>query len=148
MYGFYSYWGYIWTFMACAVYMGNVVCKWAATQKSHFGTCTPTEDSYQPAHSRSLIKSFPGRILDSQGCKASSCGQRRLKPGCADAQAGMSLRWADISEGTFTHATAQMIFEHPMTLTSLKVLYWIFRQEKKSVNVPCKRLIPPLWMHS
>ena len=31
--------------------------------------------------------------LDSQGFKASSCGQWRLWPDCADAQADLSLRW-------------------------------------------------------
>ena len=65
--------------------------------------CAPSEDSDQPAHSRSLIRIFTVRILHSQGCKVSSCGQRRLKSDCADAQADLSLRWAHMREGTFTH---------------------------------------------
>ena len=64
-------------------------------------TCAPREDSDQPAHSRSLIRIFTGCILDSQGCKDSSCGQRRLWSDCADAQADLSLRWALMSEGMF-----------------------------------------------
>ena len=32
-------------------------------------TCAPSEDSDQPAHLRSLIRIFPWRSLDSQGCK-------------------------------------------------------------------------------
>ena len=72
-------------------------------EKTHLRTCPPSEDSDQPAHSRSLIRIFTGRILDSQGCKVSPCGQRRLKSDCADAQADLSLRWAHISEGTFFH---------------------------------------------
>ena len=38
----------------------------------------PSEDSDQPAHSRSLIRIFTGRIFYSQGYKVSLCGQRRL----------------------------------------------------------------------
>ena len=41
-------------------------------------TCAPNADSGQRAHLRSLIRIFTGRILDSQGCKVSSCGKRRL----------------------------------------------------------------------
>ena len=41
--------------------------------KTYLRTCAPSEDSDQPAHSRSLIRIFTERILDSQGCKVSSC---------------------------------------------------------------------------
>ena len=34
--------------------------------------CGPSEDSDQPAHSRSLIRIFTGRISASKGCKTSS----------------------------------------------------------------------------
>ena len=34
-------------------------------QKTYLRTCAPSEDSDQPAHSRSLIRIFPWRILDS-----------------------------------------------------------------------------------
>ena len=43
-----------------------------------FRTCAPSEYSDQPHHSRNLIRIFTGRILDSQRCKVSSYGQRRL----------------------------------------------------------------------
>ena len=43
-------------------------------QKPYLQTCAPSEDSDQPAHSRSLIRIFTGRMLDSQGCKVSPCG--------------------------------------------------------------------------
>ena len=36
------------------------------------------EYSHQPAHSQKLIRIITGHILDSQGCKVSSCRQRRL----------------------------------------------------------------------
>ena len=77
--------------------------------KMYLRTCAASEDSDQPAHSRSLIRILSGRILDSQGCKVSSCGQRRLWSDCADAQADLSLRLEHISEGTFSHVAAPII---------------------------------------
>ena len=35
-------------------------------QKLYLWTCVPSEDSDQPAYSRSLIRIFVGRILDSK----------------------------------------------------------------------------------
>ena len=43
------------------------------------------------------------RLFASQGYKVSSCGKRRLKWVCADAQANLGHRWAHVSEGTFSH---------------------------------------------
>ena len=40
--------------------------------------CAPTKDTDHPANPRSLIRVFTVRYMDSQGPKASSCGQRRL----------------------------------------------------------------------
>ena len=76
--------------------------------KTYILTRAPGDDSDQPAHSRSLIRNFTGRILDSQGCRLSSYGQRKLWSDCADAQADLSLRWEHISEGTFSYFTAKM----------------------------------------
>ena len=67
---------------ACAVQAGHLLPLIESLepqrQKTYLWTCAPSEDSDQTAHSRSLIRIFTGRILDSQGCKVSSCGQRRL----------------------------------------------------------------------
>ena len=73
-------------------------------------TYAPSEDSDQTAHSRSLIRIFTGRILDSEGCKVSSCCQRRLWSDCADAQADLILCWAHMAEGTFSHNEALIYF--------------------------------------
>ena len=64
--------------------------------ESYLRACAPSEDSDQPARSRRLIRIFAGHILDSQGCKVSSCGERRLWFDCADSQADLSLRWAHV----------------------------------------------------
>ena len=63
--------------------------------------CAPSEDSDQPAHSHSLIRIFTERILDSQGCEVSSCGQRRHGLDCPGVQADLSLRLTHMSEGRF-----------------------------------------------
>ena len=71
-------------------------------------TCAPSDDPYQPALSLSLIRIFTGLFLEIQGCKVSSCGQRRLRSDCADAQADLSLRWRHMSEDTVSHVAAHI----------------------------------------
>ena len=46
----------------------------------------PNEDSDQPVHLRSVFRIFTVHIFNSQGCKVSSCGQKRLIGllGCAN----------------------------------------------------------------
>ena len=43
-------------------------------QKMYRWTCGPCKSSDQPVCLHSLIRIFTGCILDSQGCKVSSCG--------------------------------------------------------------------------
>ena len=47
-------------------------------EKTYLRTCASSDDSDQPAQSRSLIIVVTGHILDSQVSKVSSCGQQRL----------------------------------------------------------------------
>ena len=63
-------------------------------QKTYLQKCALSDDSDQTAHSRSLIRIFTERFLNRQGCKVSSCRQRRRLSGCSYAQADLSLRWA------------------------------------------------------
>ena len=56
-------------------------CLWyelPQRQKKYFRICAPADDSDQPVLSHTLIRIFSGHFLDSQGCKVSSSGQRRL----------------------------------------------------------------------
>ena len=85
--------------------IGNTSYGDRNVRKRTFRLCATSEDSDQPAHSRSLIRRFTGCILDSK-CKVSSCGQRRLRSDCTDAQADLSLRWAHMSEDTFSNVAA------------------------------------------
>ena len=59
------------------------ISNWTTMSENFLRKCATSEDSDQPAHSRSLIRIFTGRILDS---KVSSWGQRRLWSGCVDAR--------------------------------------------------------------
>ena len=81
--------------------LGFLALRVAISESIPLNMCA-SEDSDQPAHSRSLIRIFTGRILDSQGCKVSSCGQRRPWSDCADAQADLSLRWAHVRRFVFS----------------------------------------------
>ena len=106
----------------------GILCLWAATSGNVPSTREHSEDSDQPAHSRSLIKIFTGQILDSQWSKVSSCGQRRLWSDCADAQADLSLRWAHGSEGTFSDVAALISLVMPWTYGDLN--NWIVPWDK------------------
>ena len=78
-------------------------------QKKYLWICAHSEDSDQPARSRSLIRIITERILDSQGRKVSSYAQRRLWSDCVGAQADLSLHWAHMSEGPLSHFAARFV---------------------------------------
>ena len=63
-------------------------------------------------HLRSLIRIFTGRILDRQGFKVSSCGQRRHWSVFADAQADLNLRWAHVRRYVFTCYGSNIFFRN------------------------------------
>ena len=54
----------------------------------------PSEDSDQPGHLLTLIRVFAVHLVGSWGPSVSSCGQRKLWSDWTDAQADLSLRWA------------------------------------------------------
>ena len=58
----------------------------------------PSEDSDQPAHSRSLIRVSAGRFVDSEGSMVSSAGQWRLLWDCANAKAVLSPLCLDCTD--------------------------------------------------
>ena len=82
--------------------------KWTARQNMYLWTRAPSEDSDQTAQSRSLIRIFTGRSLHSQGSDVSFCEQRRPWSDCVDAQSYLNLRWAHMSESTFSQPVAQL----------------------------------------
>ena len=82
---------------------------WAASWKKQQNDSAPSEDSDQPGHPPSLITVFAVRSVDSSGPELSSCGQRRLWSGWADAQADLSLHWAQ-PHCWFCYEVAQFCF--------------------------------------
>ena len=58
--------------------------------RKHSLRCAPNEDSDHPAHLRSVFRIFTVHIFNSQDCKVSSCGQKRLIGllGCANSSTG------------------------------------------------------------
>ena len=89
--------------------------------KSYLRIYAPSEDSDQPAHSRSLIRIFRGHFLDSQGCNVSLRGHRILWSDCTSAQAELRLRWTLRSEGTFSHVAVHFCINFaPLQTISLK----------------------------
>ena len=94
-------------------------------QKILLRTCAPSEDSDQTAHPRSLIRIFSGRFWESQGRKVYSCWQRKLRSDWAEAQ-DLSLRWAQMLEGTFTRCSSNAYTCHICELLKLTPLcYYI-----------------------
>ena len=85
-------------------------------RKVHSNMCFQ-RNSDQPAHSCSLIRIFIGRILDSTECKVTLCGQQILWSDCADSRDDLSIRWAHVSEWTFTHVAAHLTHCRMNTLT-------------------------------
>ena len=71
-------------------------------------TCSPSKDSDQPVHLHILFRVFAVHSEDSQGPKASSCGQRRLCSDWANAQADLKVRLVHRSFCWFCHAVARI----------------------------------------
>ena len=76
-------------------------------KKTNTMTVCPA-NSDQPGHPPSLIRVFAVRSIGSSGPKLSPWGQRRLWSDWADAQADLSLRWAQISFWWFCYEAAHL----------------------------------------
>ena len=79
------------------------------------------EDSDQSvqALSLSLIRIFTGRILNSQGCQVSSCGHGKFS---LDAMVYLSLRWAHMPEGMFSHTDTHLYIKVSLHVHTWKTL--------------------------
>ena len=96
-----------------SVYMqSSVLCKLKnirpQCEKTCLLTCAPSEDSNQPAHSRSLIRVFVVRVKKLCILGYPKCFQWRFWSDYVNAQADLSPRWAHMSEGTFSGTAALM----------------------------------------
>ena len=73
-------------------------------EKTYLLTCAPNKDSNQPAHPRSLTRVFVIRIK--KLCIIGYTKYANTKY-CANAQADLNLRWAHMSDGTFSYVAAR-----------------------------------------
>ena len=71
-------------------------------EKTYLLTCAPNEDTNQPAHLCCLIRYFVVRMKKPCILCFPNCAQRRFWSDCANAQSDLNLRWAHISESTFS----------------------------------------------
>ena len=67
---------------------------WAATWQNQQSDCAPSEDSDKPGHPPSLIRAFAVHRKKPWVLSYPFSAQRRLWSVWADAQADLSLRWA------------------------------------------------------
>ena len=84
----------------CCFIVDDVLCIWAATWQNQQNGCTPSEDSDQPGHPSSLIKSFADRMKKAWVHSYPLSAQRRLWsdwdrcPGWSESSLGAhSFRW-------------------------------------------------------
>ena len=73
-------------------------------------TCTPSEDSDQPGHPPSLIRSFAVRMKKVRVLGYPLSAQRRLWSDLADAKPDRNLRWAQRSFCEFCRAMAHIYY--------------------------------------
>ena len=60
--------GFIGVCISSLIQWSSNTYKMSRSQKTYLRSCALSEDSDQPEHLHSLIRIFPGRVLDSQGC--------------------------------------------------------------------------------
>ena len=93
--------------------IGILVCHALRNEPPHDKTnkmpCVPSEDSDQPGHPPSLIRDFAVHMKKACVLGYPLSALRRLSSDWADAQADLSLRWAQ-SFCWFCHEVAQICF--------------------------------------
>ena len=120
-----KWWQAIEAFSRILQFGGYVI--WAALWQNQQNDCAPSEDSDMPGHPPSLISVSAVRSVGSWGSSVSSCGQRRLWSDWADAQADLSLRWAQSHFVGFVICSSFYVSSVPpsIVITSLgKELCW------------------------
>ena len=90
-------------FLCCLIQRSLAVGRWTFW---HMRPIAHNEDSDQTAHPRSLIRVFVVRMKKFYILVYPKCAQWRFWSECSNVQAGLILRWARMSEGTFSDLTA------------------------------------------
>ena len=92
---------------------------------------------YQPAHSRSLVRTFTGSIWDSQVCKMASCDNEDWSD-CANAHADLSLHWAHMSEVKFTHVAVFIYWDMPGSVSPRSFEQYLRTYEPLLEEINCR----------
>ena len=76
----------------------------------------------------------------------SLCGQRRLWLDCSNAQVDLSLRWAQMSEGTFSHIAVQYLVQmsHHVRKGPLRIIMRIITVQSGKCRLCCKHSKHPV----
>ena len=88
---------------------GHNVIRVATAVKRTFGNVRPAKIQIRLRIRAVWSESSLGAFWIAKDA-VSTCGQRRLWSDHMDAQANLSLLWAHMSEGTFSHVTAYMFY--------------------------------------
>ena len=110
--------------------------------KTNIMACASSEDSNQPGHPPSLISVFAVRMKKAWVLSYPLSAQRRRWSGWADAQADLSLRWAQnhfvgfvMRRLKYANSSRQINFQIPETLMCLKMLHGaLFTLTNDTVN--------------
>ena len=88
-------------------------------EKTYLRTCAHIEDTYQPVHSRRLIRIFTGAFWIAKDAKFSHADNED-----SDQTAWIRrLRWEHLSNSSISHVATQMIEELYLSLTPF-LLMW------------------------
>ena len=83
----------------------SCIKKWAAHEKTHLRTYGSTEDSNEPAH-LAVWSEYSLSALRNYILSYPKCAQWRFS------QSDVNLRWAHMSDGTFSYVTVHMLYSH------------------------------------
>ena len=99
-------------------------------RKKYLLTCEPNVDSDQTAHTRSLIRVFVVRMKKLCILNYPKCAKWKLWSDWANAQVDLNLRWAHMSEGTFTDVAVYFLTKPlkylPFTETRFFFFFFFF----------------------
>ena len=78
------------------MHCSNKFSNESGNSNSNNFTCTPSEDSDQPGHPRSLIRVFASCMKVVWAFSYLQEAQHRLQSNCEDVKANLSIRWVHI----------------------------------------------------
>ena len=121
---------------------------WVTMWETYLLTCAPNDYSNQPVRPRSLIRVFVVYMKKLCSLCSLKCAQWRFWSDCATAQSDLNLRWAHLSEGTFSdvvafcrqHSSREVFWGHVKCVNSGQPVHlhsitgaWVFRKRHSKI---------------